>query len=106
MASTFDEVVKTYLSSMASCVMLQNENPDLFFPACVLMHKLGKYDRNGDARSIALYLHLFLNEAYGQIAENIPQQARELARKWNLKRTSDGSVGYPHPDGTYHWFRK
>jgi hypothetical protein len=83
--------------SLPTTIMAQQQG--LTVPQFVLMQKLQKHT----PRKQALYLALFL--AWSM--EPLPQQAKDIAHSSGLKLAADCSrvsVGYPHEDGTYHWF--
>ena len=66
----------------------------------VLLHKIEKHSRLCNSRSMAVYMAMFLAE-YPR--EDVPSRVVALCKAANLRR-SGVRVGYPHADGTYHWF--
>jgi hypothetical protein len=100
MANTFLEMVRGYQTGFLQMSIIQKTYPAKTFAGSVLLKKLEKYDKAGNIRSIAKYIHLFYKENLGEL----PERAKTIARKHKLKRTASNKVGYPHADGTYHWF--
>jgi hypothetical protein len=68
----------------------------------VLRYKVDKNLEEGNIRSVAKYIALYMKE-YGTV--NFPKEVKEVAIKLKLDYNKEkGLVGYPHADGTYHYF--
>ncbi len=103
--TTFRELVDAYQTSVTSSVILRAsyvaQCGDENFAAMVLLHKLDKHYAAGNARSVASYLADWYQDGdFGAL----PERAKEIAKSLKLRRSHDNHVGYPHADGTYHWF--
>ena len=74
----------------------------------MLMHKLLK--KAGDPRNAAKYIAVYLRD-FGRNLEadttsglGLPKEAAVVASRLRLKWSVDHGVGYPHADGSYHFF--
>jgi hypothetical protein len=99
--SSFKELVDGYNSSVASAIILTSKyGEDIPMHGKVLLHKVEKHAALCNYRSMAMYVALFLAD-YSR--EDIPSGVVAACKAANLKRNGR-QVGYPHADGTYHWF--
>ena len=100
--STFKKVVIEYSNHLSNSTILRARYSDESenFAQMVLLSKLDKHQHKSDPRSLAVYLHKWLVEDLGKL----PERAKDIARSWRLQ-TDGKAVGYPHKDGTYHWFQ-
>lgn len=101
MTTSFKELVEVYSASATQCILFTawyGDNIPLW--SKVLLHKVEKHHKARDARSMAMYVALFLAE-YPR--EDVPSGVVTLCKAAGLQRKGR-MVGYPHADGTYHWF--
>ena len=99
--SSFKELVDEYNSSVASTIILISKyGEDIPMHGKVLLHKVEKHAASCNYRSMAMYVALFLED---YPIEDIPSGVVAACKAANLKRNVS-QVGYPHKDGTYHWF--
>lgn len=97
----FRELVEGYAGSMANQVVLTaRHGEDLPFEQRVLLHKLEKH--RGDNRKVAQYIALFLRDYPGPLSRQVAVVAKAHELKLSEARRL---VGYPHRDGTCHWFQ-
>lgn len=107
---TFRELCVRYRTSIASIVRIEAALPgeDRPWEQKVLMHKLLK--RADEPRNAAKYIAAYL-EAFGRELDadttsgfGLPPEAVALAGRLSLRWSAEYGVGYPHADGTYHFF--
>lgn len=92
--TTFKEVVEYYTGSIVSGSLLNQYNGE--FPEKVLHHKLMKH--SGNPRKSAIYIKSYMTD-FGYPSERIIDKAKKLGIVYNKR-----GIGYPHKDGTYHYF--
>lgn len=94
----FEELVNAYGDNLVSNILLKFRNQEgRPLHHAVLLHKLDKYKDN--PRKLALYIASFLGSY-----RDLPTEAKDIARRSGLVKSEHG-VGYPHVDGSYHWFQ-
>jgi hypothetical protein len=99
----FNELVDAYRNRLTNRVILDAKYPGLVLECQVLNHKVSKHYKNNNARSVAKYLALFFREHWGQIG--VPKATAEMAMDMGIVYHAVHGVGYPHSDGTHHFFR-
>jgi hypothetical protein len=100
---TFIELVNNYQNHPVNCILLTTKyGEEMAFEAKVLLHKVEKHYNNNDARSVAQYLALFFREYWGQTG--VPKAAAKIAMDMGIIYHAVNGVGYPHADGTFHYF--
>ena len=97
---SFSKLVSEYSGFMSAVILTANYGDDMPFHGKVLLHKVEKHYKLGNIRSIAAYVAMFLAE-YPR--EDVPARVVAACQAAKLQR-KDNRVGYPHSDGTYHWF--
>lgn len=99
--SSFKKLVEEgYQGFMSSLMLTARYGEDLPLHVKVLLHKVDKHATLGNSRSMAMYIAMFLKD-YPE--ENLPPRIVAACKAAKLKKAGI-MVGYPHNDGTYHWF--
>jgi len=102
--STLKSLISQYDNRISNKVVLTTKYTEEVgeenFSQMVLLHKLDKHFGNDNARSCAIYIQMWLAEELGKL----PKRAIEIAQKLKLKTDGKVEVGYPHSEGTYHYF--
>jgi hypothetical protein len=101
-SNNLKELIKDYSNSITTAALIRAQAAPYTedFSQAVLLYKLVKHRRDVNLRSMAKYLALWIHEDLGPLCD----RAKELAREAELKYDKTHGVGYPHADGTYHWF--
>jgi hypothetical protein len=97
---SFSKLVSAYRGNLMANISLAMYGDTMPFHGKVLLHKVEKHYATGNIRSMAIYVAMFLAEYY---REDLPSRVVDLCKTAGLKR-KERKVGYPHADGTYHWF--
>jgi len=101
-AGSFHEMVQNYGSRMMNVLHMTVQYGDIPVEQKVLRYKVDKHLAEGNVREVAMYIALYLKE-YGPV--NFPKEVGDIARSLKLDHNKErGEVGYPHKDGTYHYF--
>ncbi len=96
----FKQLVQEYSAHVTNLVVMTAHYGDSVpIQDMVLLDKVEKHYREGNIRDVAIYIAGYI-EGY---TTSLPERVRDIAHKLGLKRGPLG-VGYPHSDGTYHWF--
>jgi len=103
MVTTFKELVKAYTGSLMATILIHAKYGETTssIPVMVLLDKLEKHYAGKNARSAANYMAAFLKDYPKEV---LPPRVKEICSNLTLLRTDHNAVGYPHTDGTYHWF--
>ncbi len=98
---SLSSLIEDYSNNLTSSVTIRGQQSPYTddFGQAVLLHKLDKHFAAGNLRSMAMYLAMWIREDLGPLSE----KAKNIARDNDL-RYVNGAVGYPHEDGTHHWF--
>ena len=98
---SLSSLIKDYENNLTSSVTIRGQQSPYTedFGQAVLLHKLDKHLKNQNLRSIAMYLAMWIREDLGPLSEKA-----QIIAKDNRLLYQNGKVGYPHEDGTYHWF--
>lgn len=99
---SFSKLVAAYRGNLVANITLAVHGDAMPFHCKVLSKKIAKHAAAGNIRSMAIYMAMFLAE-YPR--EDVPSEVVDLCKSAGLKRKGR-MVGYPHDDGTYHWFGK
>ena len=97
---SFSKLVAASRGNLIANVLLAVHGDTMPFHGKVLLHKVEKHYATGNIRSMAAYVAMFLAE-YPR--EDLPSKVVDLCKAVKLQRKGR-KVGYPHADGTYHWF--
>lgn len=97
---SFKKLVSAYRSNLMANIHLAVYGDTMPFHCRVLSQKIEKHHAAGNIRSMAVYMAMFLAE-YPR--EDVPPMVVTLCKAAGLQR-KDRKVGYPHADGTHHWF--
>jgi hypothetical protein len=97
---SFKKLVSAYHGNLIANITLAMYGDVIPFHCRVLMHKVEKHYHLGNLRSMAMYVAMFLAE-YPR--EDVPSEVVTRCKGVKLQRKGR-KVGYPHADGTYHWF--
>ena len=97
---SFKKLVAAYRGNLMANIQLAVCGDTMPFHCRVLTQKVAKHAAAGNIRSMAIYMAMFLAE-YPR--EDVPPGVVDLCKSAGLKRKGR-KVGYPHADGTYHYF--
>ena len=97
---SFSKLVAAYRGNLVANITLAVYGDTMPFHCRVLSQKVAKHAAAGNIRSMAAYMAMFLAE-YPR--EDVPSRVVTLCKAAGLQR-KERKVGYPHADGTYHWF--
>lgn len=97
---SFKKLVAAYRGNLIANLSLAMRGDVMPFHCRVLTHKISKHFALGNIRSMAIYMAMFLAE-YPR--EDVPSEVVAACKAAKLLR-KEKRVGYPHADGTYHWF--
>ena len=97
---SFSKLVAASRGNLMANIILAVYGDVMPFHCKVLSSKIEKHYSLGNIRSMAVYMAMFLAE-YPR--EDVPSRVVALCKAAKLQR-KERKVGYPHADGTYHWF--
>jgi hypothetical protein len=103
---SFSSLVQNYGNHIQNVVLLKSRWGSEVggqLECCILLHKLDKHRRTGNLRDMAKYMALYIREGFAN-RYGVPKRARGWAIEAGLKKSKTNGVGYPHKDGSYHWF--
>jgi len=103
----FADLVQDYSSHLANRIILTSRYGDQIpYREAVLRSKIDKHLRTKNLRSIAHYLALYHRD-YGTMPDSFLTDFGGQLRKVDIRSKVDRGIhsfGYPHTDGTHHWF--
>jgi len=100
-AGSFAELVQHHMSHLMNVIQMTAQYGEMLPEQLVLYHKVDKHYQAENPRSVAMYIAMFASEFPNS---EVPAGVKFKAKSMGLKADAKLGVGYPHADGTYHWF--
>jgi len=98
---SFGELVQHYMSHVPNVISMTAKYGEMPPAELVLYHKVDKHYQAEDVRSVAMYISLFKKEFPSR---KVPDGVKFKAVSMGITADAVNGIGYPHADGTYHYF--
>jgi hypothetical protein len=102
MTSTFTNIIEDFVIAPLTRLAISVCLPDATIEQCMLHYFVVKHSVEYNCREMAMLIAKYLSE-FDDVG--IHDSTKRIIREVGLKRNTKYGVGYPHADGTYHYFK-